>query len=231
MPIILPHFKCAFFSVPKIASTSLKNSIFEINNGFKFASIAQRMKQNGRKNSGTPHFGIHQIYITGVFNIDEFKHYRNFVKFTVIRDPLERLLSAYSNKVIFYKALEQPRVAQQLEYKGLDTNPDLNGFVLNINHYRQYSLPIRHHTEPISSFLGDRLNRFHRVFKIEKMENVVEFLSQSLGTVIDIPIMQTGGPKFSVSDLDKKALKAATHFCALDYQLVRDYYEPPVLRK
>jgi len=54
-------------------------------------------------------------------------------RFTIVRDPLERLLSAYSGRILKAKVLNGPPTNfKRLAGYGLPLDPDINTFVLNI---------------------------------------------------------------------------------------------------
>ena len=52
-----------------------------------------------------------------------------FWKITVIRDPVKRFLSAYSNRVRFHRALGRKRITEEQVKLGAKPNPTLEEFV------------------------------------------------------------------------------------------------------
>ncbi|TGQ22434.1 sulfotransferase family 2 domain-containing protein, partial [Mesorhizobium sp. M00.F.Ca.ET.216.01.1.1] len=67
-------------------------------------------------------------------------------KFTIVRDPLERLLSAYSSRILDINVLTRSSAkAEMLEAFGLPTDPDLDTFILNVEKYSASSWEIQFH--------------------------------------------------------------------------------------
>lgn len=72
-------------------------------------------------------------------------------KFTVVRDPVSRFLSAYTNRVTYYRDMERecaqnPEIRSQFDELGLPAVPDLDVFIDNFEHYVNLSPSIRLHT-------------------------------------------------------------------------------------
>lgn len=148
-------------------------------------------------------------------------------KFTIVRDPLERLLSAYSSRVLDTNVLKRPSAKKDmLEGFGLSTDPDLETFVFNVEKYSACSWEIRFHVASPRHFIGSSLFLFEHVFRFEEMDKVGEFLSSLRGRPVEMPRLQAARTKVSPSDLSPAALAKAMRFCRYDYAFLVDYYDP-----
>ena len=90
--------------------------------------------------------------------------------FTVIRDPVKRLISCYRNRVVDLRDLEKSKPA--LHQRGLPLEPDLNTFVLRLEEYRQANKIIEHHSRPQYEFLGNGLAYIGKVFPLRRMDKL-----------------------------------------------------------
>jgi hypothetical protein len=148
-------------------------------------------------------------------------------RFTVVRDPLERLLSAYSSRIFDARVLTRPSAdREKLERFGLPVGPDLDTFILNVEKYCACSWEVQFHVASPRYFIGCSLFLFERVFKFEQMGQVEAFLSSAGGRTFDVPRLQAAGRKFGPSDLSPAALAKAMRFCRYDYGFLVDYYDP-----
>ncbi|UCI05868.1 sulfotransferase family 2 domain-containing protein [Mesorhizobium sp. B1-1-8] len=148
-------------------------------------------------------------------------------KFTIVRDPLERLLSAYSSRILDTDVLTTrfPNT-EMLKSFGLPTNPDLDTFILNIEKYCACSGDIQFHVSSPRCFVGSSLFLFEHVFKFEELDGVEAFLSSVSGRKVTVPRLQAARSKVSPSDLSPAALAKAMRFCRYDYGFLIDYYVP-----
>jgi hypothetical protein len=218
MPLINDEFRLAYFSIPKVASTSLKQVFYELDTGQKFS----------RGGKDQPH--IHTLYPARVLARNDFKRTRNHWKFTVFRDPVKRIISAYSNRVVHQNVLENQRFAKpRAAALGLNMRPDLEEFCLKLDRYRLLSRTMRHHTRPYEKFVGPDLSRLDAVYAIENLDGLAAELSERTAKTITFPRRQTGGPKFSINDLTPAALTALNEFTAPDYRLMGGLYQPATI--
>lgn len=148
-------------------------------------------------------------------------------KFTVVRDPLERLLSAYSSRIRDVNVLKRSSAkVEMLKAFGLPADPDLDTFILNVEKYSASSWEIQFHVASPRHFVGSSLFLFDHVFRFEEMDKVEAFLSSVSGRKITIPKLQAARSKVSPSNLSPAALAKAMRFCRYDYAFLVDYYDP-----
>ena len=109
-----------------------------------------------------------------------------FESFAIVRDPVARLKSAWSNRVR-ENIFERHGEAQAVKDAGLPVSPTFSKFVEHLELYRQLSRPVRRHTESYTRYLGDSLARFDRIFRIENMRELEAYLTERAGFEITIP--------------------------------------------
>ena len=147
--------------------------------------------------------------------------------FLVIRDPIKRLLSAYSNRVLHYKELsleflsaKSPEFVGQVPYY----SPTLVQF---INHLIEYSMipNINHHIEPVSERLTSKdLCQFGKIYPIENISSLGADLSTVLGRDVKFDRSQTGGRKIPLGELSLIQMKTLIDYYKEDYQLLSEFY-------
>lgn len=101
------------------------------------------------------------------------------IKFCIVRDPVSRFLSGYSNRVCHYKNV--PFV-------------EFNDFVVNFHEkYYKVNKVIHHHFRPQVDFIGHDPSYYNRVFFLDEMPSVCKFLSEIMGSPIKLEKLQVVG--------------------------------------
>lgn len=190
--------------IPKVASSSIKSKLLELEKiNITDLKDAHKTISNNQK-------------------IDACER-----RFIFIRDPIKRFLSAYSNRVGYHQELSKEFVKQRLpklHYFMPHFNPNLNQFIRYYKLYRKVPT-IRHHTKPISSFLGGHdLSFFSDVYKIEELAKFEHELSGIYSQEVRLPRKQTGGKKLTLKSLDKRQIKYLLKLYDQDYKLLKDHY-------
>lgn len=221
MAISISYSDLIYFPVPKVACTSLKLFVYQIEFGEPFRAYT----------SGSKNIHIHNwredYQSRSFFNRNNNGYFEgSFV--AVIRDPVKRFLSAYSNRVLYHGELSKTKVdigtARDL---GVQLDPAVDEFVLNLEKYAILSPSIKHHIAPATTFLGHDMYFFNHVIKIEEISLFVDLVNNACGTSVEMPHEQHGGKKVGFSDLSREAKIKLLEYCAGDYALLRDYYSPP----
>jgi hypothetical protein len=209
--ILLPKRSIGYQDIPKVACTSIKHALYQLRTGRKFSREEVGMH-------------IHQYFGREYRSISNAN-----VRFIVLRDPVKRFLSAYSNRVGHHKELSKKFLEKSqngrllLEKNELMTNPSLENFIKYFKDY-QTIRSINHHTKPIVSFgIGD-LNFFTHIYKIEELKLLEADISTLYNTTFKLPRLQTEGIKYKVSDLSKEELSFLFDFYKEDYALLSNYY-------
>ena len=84
---------------------------------------------------------------------------------------------------------------------------------------------IHHHTKPFSTFLDNQtLDYFTDVFTIENIRSLEVYLAEYFDKDLQFERKQTGGKKYSISDLPKGHVEKLLEYYKNDYDLLKDYY-------
>ena len=206
--------KLQYFPVPKNAGTSVRDCLFEIENGWRY----RPMLIDGRR------VGLFELFGSPTA-FQPAPDRPGYLRFTVVRDPLRRLLSAYANKVLDRPGVAYADSASLTPRSDLPKAPDIETFVAYLDEYRLISR-IRHHTNPQRYFLGDDLGHFHRVFRAEGLGELEHFLSERAGAPIRLPRLKAEGTKIDPATLSPAARRKIAQHYAVDYALLGRYYAP-----
>lgn len=191
MAVFLWDYKTSYISVPKVACTSLKHMFFEVENEREF--------QPFRANGQTWH--IHDLYPTRPANGLPRDQIADHARFALVRDPIKRFLSSYSNRVIHHKELSVQKAGAALRDHDLPPDPDLATFIQNLNAYCAAVPSIQHHTLPMVHFLGRDPVWYTGLYPIEQIDSFVDAVSARVGRALSAPRLQIGGPKIDAGVL------------------------------
>jgi hypothetical protein len=187
----LDRYGLSYFPVPKCACSSLKAFFFELENGRPF--------QNYRANGKVIH--IHHVYRTLPFETTRHRAGANDWKIAVVRDPVARLLSCYSNRVLHHRELDGIDLSIRDRIAGLVRRPDIGTFVDLLPRYRELSPSMHHHSAPHVEFLGLDPAYFDRVYRIDQLDTLVADVAGRVGTAPALQRLQMGGPKLKEDEL------------------------------
>lgn len=222
MAIFLEKFGIQYFPTPKNACTSLKTLFYFLDTGRNFEPTYRDGKQvvhihNWRDD-----------YVTTAFGSEHSRFRKSAKTLAILRDPIARVISCYTNRVRDYKELSESYIDSDVAGKlGVPLNPGLNAFILGMPQYRAMSVNIRHHTELQSYFLGPYIDRFDMVYKIEDLDKLAHDLTEMTGVEIVIPHEQRSGSRVDLEHLSARAKQELIRITAGDYALLRGYYEQP----
>lgn len=214
MTVILNKFELAYVSVPKVACTSIKSVLFEIENGFPFRPFTA----NGRE------FWIHNFYHSIPFSELKRGRIRDFHRIAVVRDPIERALSCYSNRVVQHRELSQEIAGARLAGSGLPVDPDLSTFVANIAAYSRLVAEIGHHAVPMVHFLGENAQYYHRVYRFDELNEMIDDISARTGTRVTLEVMQKSRRLSAEDALTADEVALLKDYYAKDYQVFGAYF-------
>ncbi|MEL7197128.1 MAG: sulfotransferase family 2 domain-containing protein [Pseudomonadota bacterium] len=213
MPVLLKQHKLFYADVPKVACSSIKRMFFEIENGFEF----QAFKANAK------HWHIHTFYpgcLRGDFPEAVIQEYR---RLAVVRDPIERFLSAYGNRVVHYGEASDQAVKKLGFFSRLKADPDLGEFIDSLEKYIEIP-SLNWHCKPMVEFLGSDPSYFHAIYDIRQMDDFVSDVSKTVGSEVKAGRHQAGGPKFSRNDLNTKQVAKLEAFYSEDYKAFSRYF-------
>jgi hypothetical protein len=199
--------------VPKVACTSLKTMLFDVENGFPF----QPFSINGRK------FWIHNFYHSVPFEKLNKRRLRDKHRVAVVRDPIQRALSCYSNRVVQHGELSERIAGERLKGSGLPCDPDLSTFVMNIARYSDLVAEIGHHAVPMVEFLGSDASYYHRIYRMSELDQFVADVSERAGRPMGLEVMQRSRREAKRETLSAAETEHLRAYYTRDYQVYGDY--------
>ena len=223
MPTKISGTDLAYFSVPKNACTSIKAGILAHNDPGMMAKLAafrdlplEQRPPAGVLPNGKPVRHVHDLYPTVPFKPRLVLSLYRYRWFCVIRDPIRRFLSGYTNRIEHNDDLKHTDPAV-LKAAGLSRTPDLEEFIARLEQYCAINLSIRHHFQPTIDFLGTRPQRYDRVFGMQELDEISRYCAAA-GAHIALPHLQTGGAKLKTDVLTAPMQTRLKAFYAADYR-------------
>ena len=128
----------------------------------------------------------------------------NVIKIAVVRDPIERFLSAYNNRVNWHKDinfnnLSMKDVVERLKKKNFDNQ----------------------HFLPQTFFLGNDPNYFNYLTKMPSIDGLVDYINQFFGKNFKIKKLQTNHGKDPISMEEvSKFSNELRHIYKKDYEFI-----------
>lgn len=170
MPIVIEDKKLALFTVPKGASTSLKHLIYRL----EYGEVCHEYfdEERGR------FWGVHDKYPHIVFSNDRVDN--SYRKIAVVRDPVDRFLSAFQNRV------PDRRTRKSLVDSGLPSDPDMKFYIANLEKYLKAVPDLRHHIRPMVDWLGEDPTYYDEIFSIREAEKLVVELNGLYGETYEL---------------------------------------------
>jgi hypothetical protein len=161
MPICFRDQNVCFFPIPKTASTSIKSMLFPDE---KDPEILHK------KNMAVDFLTLTKA------DHDKFETWQ---KIALIRDPIERAISCYRQKI-----LTSGHLGRLFREKGnphnLSEKPDFNEYIKRLNLYNSTSSMLRHHVRSTIFFLGKDSNYFTKIYKMSEIKLLENHLQQVL---------------------------------------------------
>jgi hypothetical protein len=209
--ITVDRLKLAYFPVPKCACSSAKHVLYELNHGHSYIPT-----------EGMEY--LHSYYPTGQgFVVDDWHKVASmhYTMICIVRDPLSRLKSAYTNRVRFYGEINERQLAEA-GIGHLPADPTFDEFARNLFEY-QLLPSVRHHTMPMVNFLGTNAECYDIIFDIKKMDQFYEFLDNLSGSKVCRHHRQQGGSNMQVGTLSQIARSQMIDYFHEDYEVFGQY--------
>jgi hypothetical protein len=211
----------AYVPIPKNACTTVKLAFFQLLNDKEFTGAFNN---------------IHGKFSYAAVDFERFAADDEHFKFVVIRDPVERFVSAYNNRVKMYRELSKgwfesfsPNVQEifaAFEARSLTFNPEIGEFANHIEDYIELNHTIRHHFIPQHNFFHSRLDVFDRVYNMGQLPELARDLEARTGEPVNFrSVQETKGLKnpARVEDLTAQELARVKAFYQEDYRLLAAY--------
>jgi sulfotransferase famil protein len=205
MVIRVDPLRLAYMAVPKAACSSVKATLAALDPAVEALDPARF----GQKK-------VHALYPTQRFRKHRWDRVTDFFRFTVVRDPFQRLLSVYTHRVVALGELRHCRKIRRGRVN-LPADPDPDFFFQNLAEYAAVSSAIKHHVLPTVVFTGADLGRYDKVYRTDDLDDLGTDLSSYLGCNVSIPHFKSSAMSLTLDDLNPR-----TH-CALKARLDHEY--------
>jgi len=216
MVIAIDRFQLAYMAVPKAACSTVKAMLADADPGI----VKPEQHNTGNR-------WYHQTYPTRRFRPDRFAKYDGYFSFTVVRDPIRRLMSVFTNRVADMKELQNCRRLRN-KRPDLPTDPDPDFFFENFYTYRELSSSIRHHTRESRLFTGPDFDKYDRVYRTDEIDILSADLSQRCGKTIRPVQANSSQARLKFDDLNPKAQNVVRPFLAAEYRHLSGYFDDPM---
>ena len=217
MVIAVKAYKLAYLAVPKAACSSVKAALAEVDPDVSAPTVEQ-----------LPHdvMAPHRLYPTRRHRPHRWRAFRDWFRFTVVRDPLNRMLSVYTDLIAGRRILHDSTNFQQ-GHPPLPQDPDPDTFFLNLDGYMHWASAVKHHALPMRLFTGPDLDDFDRVYRTDELGALANDLTRVTGQTVTIPRLNASQARLAFSDLAPETRAALRDRLAPEYELYRDYFPSP----
>lgn len=158
-------FELAYMPVPKAGSTAVKTALTAL---------------GGERPDEGDTAWVHNHMPTRRFSPEGFARSAPFWRFTVIRDPIERLLAVYSDLILGRDVMAYSADVRRGRVH-LPTRPDPDFFFQNLDRYRAASFAIKHHAMKQMVFTGPDLGAYDHIYDAARLDEVFADLSSMTG--------------------------------------------------
>jgi len=224
MSAILPHHNIAYISAPKCACTSFKELIFCLENNCKFNKVRDSKGALCLIINDQRHY-IHDFYPSIAFSQQPYELMQSLHRICIVRDPVDRIMSCYTNRVLRYRVLSEDAISEL--NLSAPANPDLNQFIQNLSVYKAIG-DIKHHTLPLIHFLGSNSDYYHEIFNLRSLKEAERSLKRHFGqSQLALPHLQRTDQITSTDRQEKPSARSMEIIKKLykqDYQIYGKYF-------
>ncbi|WP_424939163.1 sulfotransferase family 2 domain-containing protein [Aliiroseovarius sp. S253] len=227
MPFVSRRLGVAFYFVPKVACTSLKTWFWEFENEEQAEPQERLTRRFLGKKKPAEDVARRSVHHRPETRTRSFKSSvpppEGYQSLAVVRDPVDRLISAWKNKVN-YDTFKRRDEIGDLENELLSTRPSFGEFLENYDAYRFNSRAVRVHTFPLEWHLGPDRSHFTQVFKLEELGTLAEHLSGLADKDVNFSNKNASGwvgREISLTADQKDILRVITK---VDYQWLGNMY-------
>ena len=215
MIAVFETYDMAFVGVPKCMTTSVLRSFYRLEHGTEF----DRAAFGGNIHRYYRH--VAETYVSG-HEPPDLGGLGAFWRFAIVRNPIKRLLSVYTNRVLGHRDIE--KALAQSGAEGLDRMPTPDAFFRDLDSYRALVPSIRHHTDPFTTFLGPDMGRYDEVFHVEDVARLRLVLSARVGQPFVLDNKQRSAQVLGFSDLSRAAQEQIITHTQSDFELLHAHY-------
>lgn len=209
--ITVKRFKLAYWPIPKNACTSMKEALYLLDTGRTFEQDYQPQE-----------FHIHHIYPASSDGGMYPKWVNDqYFKFIIVRDPLERFVSAFSNRIVYHGDLMKLKMDEGLRKA---CEQDINEFAKRFGFFLRKSNSVLHHFQPQDRYVRNVIKHADMVADIKKIDQLVACVKKQ-APEFSMAHRQTGNAKESGSNIKLSGwneFKLRKYYCK-DYLMLRPY--------
>jgi hypothetical protein len=216
MVIRVDAHKLAYMALPKAGCSSVKEALARIDPAVTLPAEHDITVETW-----------HAIYPTQRFRKHRWIDLDGHFRFCVVRDPIKRLLSVYTNRVLEFGDLRNSRNIRR-GHVDLPVDPDPDFFFTNLEAYKAASSSINHHAIAADIFLGGAFNRYSRVYRTEELGQLAWDLSLWTRQDVAMPRGNASESALSLDDLKGQTIDAIRPFLDHEYSFLSDYYQNPL---
>lgn len=222
MAIEIAAHRIAYMALPKAGCTTVKRSLARADPEFAHKAA----KIDPAQAAGTTAC-VHRVYPTRRFRPHRWEKYdTGWYRFAVVRDPVERLISCYGDRVVKRRELHNsPKIKRAQGTLPADPDPDF--FCQNLRAYQGASSAVRHHTPPVWLFLGPWIARFDDVFPIERLHACLNHIAYRTDTALPALRANKSGVAFGLDDLSAQTRHVLARTLAREYADLARWYDNP----
>lgn len=220
MTVELPAHKLVYMPVPKAACTSVKAALSTVDPA-KPVTAAQIAEDE---------HVVHDVYQTRRFRPHRWEPFcdGNWWRFAVVRDPLKRVLSVYTDMIMSRNVLpNSPRLRDQSD---LPIDPDPDFFFQNLLEYMEHSSIIKHHALSSHLFLGKDPALFDRWYRTDELDLLAQDMSDHVRREVTIPRFNSSKGKLDPDELKLKTHKSLAAYLDEEYEVLSAYFPNPFKR-
>ncbi len=207
----------AYFPMSKCACSTVKTWLMSIEH--------TRRSAPGLRQAVEPNVNPHNYWsFEATLNLDKYQQHQ---KFTVVRDPLERFLSFYTNFCDRISRKQFDGDYSCIAYVKRST--DINNFIDYFCSQPIHNFFILHHTMPQSILLKDSFMSMDEVFTVNQLDTVREFLEATFEMALPVIQKNASNPAHknkAVGKLSRVSVEKLMRYYAKDYKLLKNYFDP-----
>ena len=213
MAIEVEAYRLAYMALPKAGCSAVKEAL-------------ARLDPDVTLPEAPDVFTWHGIYPTARFRPHRWEKYlsRGWFRFCVVRDPIKRLLSVYSNRVDTFNDLARSR---GVRVSDLPADPDPDYFFGHLRDYIAASSSVKHHAIGAWLFLGPKPLRYTRVYRTDEMADLAADLEFVTGRKVVIPRSNASPRTVSFDELSPATRDSLRPFLDQEYRYLSEYFDNP----
>lgn len=204
----------AYTAVPKAGSSSVKAMLAQVDPGVSLPAPEDITNRT-----------YHSLYRTRRYDDSRFATVGDKFLFTVVRDPIRRLMSVYTNRILGTRDMQRSRGIEKR--RDLPVEPDPDFFFAKLRKYARRSKLIAHHLLPTEAFTGPDIKRFDAVYRTDQMTDVANLLSARAGTTVSLERANKSEAKLEFDDLKPQTRDRIRPYLAAEYRYLSGVLDNP----